>query len=303
MDNRREDSRRDEVDESVETDSTHPSEWNDAMTRLTRSLSRQRALPRAQLPADVVKSAARTMQILEFLDDVRRPVSLVEVAEALGYPQSSTSALLHTLTDLGYLQYSEYGRTYMPSNRVTLLGNWAHPELFGDGALLRMMADLNRLSGDSIVLAGRHGARLRYLHVVQATSPARLHLTLGTLLPLAGAGTGLALLSTYPEEDVWRIVAPLYTPGSREAVLKLPELRKLLDEYRKTDAFYSEGLVNPGGATLAMALPDTVGTGQPMVVAIAGIAEVMRKRKPALLKILREAVQRYAAGRGGSVRR
>lgn len=273
------------------------------MTRRTRSLSRQRALPRAQLPADVVKSAARTMQILELLDDVRRPVSLVEVAEALGYPQSSTSALLHTLTDLGYLQYNEQGRTYLPSSRVTLLGNWAHPELFGDGALLRMMAELNHRSGDSIVLAGRHGAYVRYLHVVQATSPARLHLTLGTLLPLAGAGTGLALLSTYPEEDVWRIVAPLYAPGSREAVLKLTELRRILAEYRKTDVFYSEGMVNPGGATLTMAIPDTVETGQPMVVAIAGIAEVMRKRKQALLRMLREAVQRYAAGRGGSVRR
>jgi DNA-binding IclR family transcriptional regulator len=273
------------------------------MPRHKRSLSRQRALPRAQLPPDVVKSAARTMQILELLDDLRRPVSLVEVAEALGYPQSSTSALLHTLSNLGYLAYDERDRTYLPSSRVTLLGNWAHPELFGDGALLRMMAELNRRSGDSIVLAVRHGAHVRYLHVVQATSPARLHLTLGSLLPLAGAGTGLALLSTFPEDEVWRIVAPLYAPGSREVVLKLPELRKLLAEYRKTDVFYSEGMVNPGGATMAMALPDTVGAGQPMVVAIAGIAEVMRRRKPALLAMLREEVQRYAANRRVSVRR
>jgi DNA-binding IclR family transcriptional regulator len=243
------------------------------------------------------------MQVLELLDDLRRRVTLVEVAESLGYPQSSTSALLHTLTKLGYLEYDERDRTYLPSSRVTLLGNWAHPELFGDGALLRMMTELNRRSGDSVVLAGRHGAHVRYMHVVQATNPARLHLTLGTLLPLAGSGTGLALLSTYPEEEVWRIVAPLYAPGCRESVLKLTELRKIIAEYRKTDVFYSEGMVNPGGATLTMALPDTVRAGKPMVVAIAGIAEVMRKRKPALLKMLREEVQRYAASRGMASRK
>lgn len=49
-----------------------------------------------------VKSAVRVLEILELLARVPEPVPLREVAAELGYPRSSTHALLQTLVSRGY---------------------------------------------------------------------------------------------------------------------------------------------------------------------------------------------------------
>jgi len=50
-----------------------------------------------------VKSAKRVLEIFEFFAERKRPASVGDVVEALGYPQSSTSALLKSLVQLRYL--------------------------------------------------------------------------------------------------------------------------------------------------------------------------------------------------------
>ena len=49
-----------------------------------------------------VKSAARAIEILDYFRTAQQPRSLKLICEGLGYPQSSTTVLLKTLTSLGY---------------------------------------------------------------------------------------------------------------------------------------------------------------------------------------------------------
>src|SRR5690606_38656604 len=90
--------------------------------------------------ASVVKSAGRALQILEYFDAVQREASVSEISRALHCPQSSTSVLLRSLVHLGYLQNDRYRRTYYPTRRVSLLGNWVDPAIVQQGTLL-MHAD------------------------------------------------------------------------------------------------------------------------------------------------------------------
>jgi predicted transcriptional regulator len=59
-----------------------------------------------------VKSARRVLEILEFFAQGRREATVMEVADALAYPQSSTTALLSSLATLGYLRQDVARRTY-----------------------------------------------------------------------------------------------------------------------------------------------------------------------------------------------
>lgn len=52
-----------------------------------------------------VKSATRVLELLEFFAEHRIPMSTADVVNVLGYPQSSTTVLLQTLTRLRYLEY------------------------------------------------------------------------------------------------------------------------------------------------------------------------------------------------------
>ena len=49
-----------------------------------------------------VKSAERAMALLEFFAEWRRPATVKEVSQSLGWPQSSTSMLLASLAEAGY---------------------------------------------------------------------------------------------------------------------------------------------------------------------------------------------------------
>src|SRR5690242_11600475 len=70
-----------------------------------------------------VKSAARTVEILEFLAARQnRPVRLRELSEALGVPRSSLHALLRTLAQHGWVRSDTTGTLYGIGIRALLAG-------------------------------------------------------------------------------------------------------------------------------------------------------------------------------------
>ncbi len=81
---------------------------------------------------NVVKSAARVLEVFEYFAGRRTPATVGEVCNALGYPQSSTSVLLKSLFTLGYLSYDQGSRRYSPSVKVATLGEWIPEELQSD---------------------------------------------------------------------------------------------------------------------------------------------------------------------------
>lgn len=54
-------------------------------------------------PGGLVKSADRTLEILEFCGRQRHPVAHAEIAGTLGIPKSSVSALLGNMVERDYL--------------------------------------------------------------------------------------------------------------------------------------------------------------------------------------------------------
>jgi DNA-binding IclR family transcriptional regulator len=104
----------------------------------------------------VVKSAARVLEVFEYFDSVRTESTIMDIARALSYPQSSTSVLVKSLVELGYLQHGARYRTYRPTPRVTLLGAWVEPMLSAEGAVLQLMDDLGKATGETIILAAAY---------------------------------------------------------------------------------------------------------------------------------------------------
>ena len=60
---------------------------------------------------DPIKSAARTLEVLELFHEQRAPLRLKYIFEKLSYPQSSTTSLLKSMVVLGYLNYDRPTRT------------------------------------------------------------------------------------------------------------------------------------------------------------------------------------------------
>jgi DNA-binding IclR family transcriptional regulator len=229
---------------------------------------------------------------LEFFDDIRRPATAIEIIETLKYPQSSASALLHTLVDLGYLNYSSESHQYSPSDRVALLGHWVNPDIFSGGTLLSMMSRLAEVTGDTVMLVTRRGLFAQYIHVIQATKRLQLQITLGAMVPLVASTSGYALLSTYSDAQVRGIVNCYNVDYSSESPVVYQDVHQIISEIREKGYCFKTGVTVAGGATLSVPLPVAEGA-LPMAIGIAGVAEVMRENEGKLIALMRDELSIY----------
>lgn len=248
---------------------------------------------RPALPEGVVKSAGRVLAILEYFDEIQRPANVVEIAETLRLPQSSTSALLRSLATIGYLHFNRAARTYLPSCRVALLGNWVNSSLFTEGTVQRCMEELRSKCGNTVILAVRSGIWSQYIHVLQPTGTKRLHVPRGALRPIGASGTGYAILGNLPDAEVrkvaHRINAEARLGQSDVEAVDTDQLLEVVGEVRRLGYSYTADLVTQGGALLAMPLPVTDG-GQTLVIGLGGSSHSFQERRDELVALMREAI-------------
>ena len=82
--------------------------WDTPMRHVTsRAIS-----PDQQDEVQPVKSAQRTVQILETLAASPERLTISQLQEIVGYPRSSLHALMRTLRDLKWVESDESGTTY-----------------------------------------------------------------------------------------------------------------------------------------------------------------------------------------------
>ena len=82
-----------------------------------------------QMENPVISVTGRVFEVLEFFREMRRPLSVREIAERFDYPLSSTSVLIKSIAELGYLSYDSHVRSYSMTIRVAMLatGSMSRP--------------------------------------------------------------------------------------------------------------------------------------------------------------------------------
>ncbi len=239
-----------------------------------------------------VKSAKRTMEILELMESVRGPVSLKDVSSRLGYPISSSSVLLKSLVYSGYLHYDRFTRTYVPTTRLTALGNWVPDSLFGTTGLPQAMKAIHETCGDWIAVGAMADASVQYLHVVGPHRQGRIKS--GASHPLTDSALGIVLLGGLGDravEAVWRRTRYLSGDGASGSYETLAgEVAKA----RATGhAFVTMG---DGVASLAMRIPGEW-HGRMLGLCIEGPATSLEARRTALVALMRDELQRLGRPR------
>src|SRR5438445_11230057 len=107
-------------------------------------------MPKGRKPdTQPIKSAMRTLALLEYFRRTKASASVTEISAALGIPQSSTSVLLKSLVSLNYVEYDSGTRSFLPSYRVALLGDWIQRARFGDERITDTMDKLQPDTGET----------------------------------------------------------------------------------------------------------------------------------------------------------
>ena len=244
-------------------------------------------------PQAAVKSAGRALQVLEFFVTLKREARAREIAEAIGMPQSSTSMLLRSLADLGYLDYDPKTRTYLPSPRVTLLGSWLDGGPIRDGSLIRALEFLSERTSNAIFIATRSGIFSQYIYVIPGRAALRFHIPLGSRRLLVWSATGFALLTSVSDEEI-RALVRRTNAEIENCHICAAETLAGVHKAREDGYCFSRGLVTPGAGAIAMPLPKGIDrAGRTLVVSMSGMLDDFIRREQEFVSIMREAIDRH----------
>ena len=247
-----------------------------------------------------VKSAARVMAIFECFEDVKRPLTISELVRLMGVPQSSMSALMKSLLSQGFVDYDVRSRSYTPSVRVGLLGNWLMGGPQNQDNLLTMLQDLNSTTGDTVILGVLNGVEAQYIHVVNSYQRLRFQLRPGMLRPMFRTAIGLVLASQKDDNEIGRMIRRVNTEAERpeEGVLE-SEVMERVNDVREKGFLITANLATPGAGVVATLLKNGPST-RPLAIGIGAPHPRIVSGKEFLVESLLNAANKFANGRSSA---
>lgn len=155
--------------------------------------------------ARIVKSAARTVDLLEFLASSHNSVTLSTMSEHLGIPISSMHGLVATLVVREYVVQDPISLRYRLGNRFTHLtvSNAANIDLVLLGA--QVMDKMRETCEEAITMSVLQKNRIVFISNRPATSIVQVVNSVGTSLPAHATGSGKVMLAYLPESEFKRI--------------------------------------------------------------------------------------------------
>ena len=241
----------------------------------------------------VVKSVGRVLEVFELMRELRQPLTGTEIARNLGYPKSSTNAILKSLVALGYLSLEQKGLTYFPSLRLTQLADWVPAVLLGSSESLNLMNDLHSATGETVTLSMQNDLSVQFLRVITGTHPISLQIREGYMAPLFGTGVGTAILSAKSDEEVHALAdrANSQIRRRRDRIDSDIVIRELKRVREKGYAAAYDRLIADSGA-LAMLLPESPSSPR-LVVAVAGLGDRIHRTEDKIVRTMRLAINRF----------
>ncbi len=152
--------------------------------------------------AGPVKSAQRTVELLEFFAGHRGMHSLASLQQSLGYPKSSLYMLLRTLTDLGWVETDPTGTLYGIGVRALLVGT---SYIDGDHIVAAARDTLDWLAEtttETVHLARLDGTDVVYLTTRESQHYLRPMSRVGRRLPAYTTSLGKSLLAERDDREV-----------------------------------------------------------------------------------------------------
>ncbi|HKT73713.1 MAG TPA: helix-turn-helix domain-containing protein [Steroidobacteraceae bacterium] len=241
-----------------------------------------------------VKSAQRTLAILELMERMRRPARVCEIAKLLGYPQSSASVLINSLQDLGYLKFNRETHEYAPSIRVALVGGYLRFDNLHAHQVLDLICDVRDRTGLTTILSTRNGVHVQYIYALAEPGRRMLGLRAGSMRPLTRASPGVMLLTACTDDEISRVARYLYEHvPNRDDRERFENVLAAVREAREVGYACVLRRLKVTAGSVAVLLPFRDSFGKQLALSVSGRAEKIDESKLELVEAMRSAIGKY----------
>lgn len=242
-----------------------------------------------------VKTAGRTLDLFEAFARERRPLSLSQLARAIGAPVSSCFGIVRTLEARGYLYEVKARGGFYPTR---LLFDHARIIVTHDPLAERFVPLLEKLrdqTGETVLLSKRLDLQAAYIEVIESPHSIRYSPKVGEFRPLHSSASGKALLGSLAPALRSELLAGMKLPRvTSKTITSRAALEADLEQGRARGWYVTRG--ETVADLMAVAVPVEV-NGEAYSVALAGPMNRMDgalKRHAKLLTDLRAALEREA---------
>jgi DNA-binding IclR family transcriptional regulator len=201
---------------------------------------------------------------------------------------------MRSLVTLGYLHYDPGNRSYLPSMRVALLGDWLQNMPLKNGQLIHLLQYLNDETGETMVLAAQNGLYAQYLRVLQSTSTTRMHFQISTLRPLLNSGTGRMLITKMEDAAIRKLVRKHNAHLGAERQIEMSQVFERLASDREKGYALSIHQVTSYSGVIAILLPTPPGE-RPLAIGVAGLSQRLLHEEQRYVEVMREAIKRFSS--------
>lgn len=231
------------------------------------------------------------LDLLEFFADSGKAASLAEIAQHFEWPRSSTFNLLSTLTTRGYLFEPEVRGRFYPTPRWLAISQIIASAEPVPETLVRLAADLNQRTGETVCIGGASGNYLIFLDVIQSKAIVRYAAEVGQRIPIHATASGQAILSQWPPRQrsalLSKVTFERYGSGSPMSVEGVEDQIRsgLFRGWFRSASNYS---VDLGGVALPIII-----SGRIFSLTVAGPLNRMDGHMVEVAQIMHEGVARH----------
>jgi DNA-binding IclR family transcriptional regulator len=202
--------------------------------------------------ASTVKSADRTLDVLELLAQWGREMSHAEIAEALDIPKSSLTKLIRNLAERGYLRLIPETRGYRLGDAILKLAQQSNQTRSLIACAEPVLSDITQQTSESCALNQLKGEQVEVVATVISQQRLQSHMRLGDVAPLYAVSGGKAILAHLPDmmrEDYLRSLT--FERFTKNTISTKKALLATLEDVRKQGFAtsieeYTPGIVGVG---------------------------------------------------------
>jgi len=229
----------------------------------------------------IVKSAARTIDLLEFLASSPNGVTLSSMSEHLEIPISSMHGLVATLIAREYLDQDPISLRYRlgPGFARLTVSNTANIDLVLLGA--PVMDRIRKTCEEAITMSVLQKNRIVFISNRPATSIVQVVNSVGTSLPAHTTGSGKVMLA-YLSEIEFESIYPVHDlhPQTARTTQKNKDFKTILEETRLKGYAYDEEESEDGVWAVASCIRNAVGYPRAALSIVVPIIRVREDKIP-----------------------
>jgi IclR family KDG regulon transcriptional repressor len=161
----------------------------------------------SEIDTNISSTALKALNVLDFIGEQRRPLSVMEVAEGIGADRATAYRMLMTLLQAGYITRDQSSKNYRLSFKVLSLGR----HLLGDderaSLILDCLREISDATGETVHYATLERDHTVLLFRAKGTQRVSVDFQIGDRSPLHCTSIGKVLLAYQDVRLVEAVIA------------------------------------------------------------------------------------------------